>query len=168
MKISHLIFLAFFFIIILFSVTTVINIKQWEKVQEHSEYVSTSGAVVRNGTRFQRNILNMVSGLRGYLLTGENYFLQVYDSATLENSAILDELSHLIAADSPQQLRLKTIEGLHERWINEFANPLKNARATAGKTDNGVAAFNRFYRGKLVEVDEEGIHKQLQSMFREF
>ncbi|ANE52378.1 sensor histidine kinase [Flavisolibacter tropicus] len=168
MKISHLIFLAFFFIIILFSATTVINFKQWERVQEHTEYVSTSGAVVRNGTRFQRNILNMVSGLRGYLLTGETYFLQVYDSATLENSAILDELSHLIAADSPQQLRLKKIEELHEKWINEFANPLKNARAVAAKTDNGVVAFNRFYRGKLVEVDEEGIHKQLQSMFREF
>src|SRR5437868_1730271 len=115
MKISHLIFLAFSLIIVLFSATTVMNFKQWERVQEHTEYVSNSGAVIRNSTRFQRNILNMVSGLRGYLLTGENYFLQVYDSATLENSAILDELSHLIATDSPQQLRLKNIERLHDK-----------------------------------------------------
>lgn len=168
MKISHLIFLAFFLIIVLFSATTVINFKQWEKVQEHTEYVSNSGAVIRNSTRFQRNILNMVSGLRGYLLTGENYFIQVYDSATLENRAILDELSHLIAADSPQEVRLKKIESLHDRWINDFANPLKNARAIAAKSDTGLTGFNRFYREKLVAVDEEGIHQQLQSMFREF
>jgi signal transduction histidine kinase len=168
MKISHLIFLAFSLIIVLFSATTVMNFKQWERVQEHTEYVSNSGAVIRNSTRFQRNILNMVSGLRGYLLTGENYFLQVYDSAIIENTAILDELSHLIAADSPQQLRLKNIERLHDKWINEFATPLKNARATATQTNNGLAAFNQLYHEKLVAVDEEGIHKQLQAMFREF
>ena len=168
MKISHLIFLAFSLIIILFSATTVMNFKQWKRVQEHSEYVTTSGAVIRNSTRFQRNILNMVSGLRGYLLTGESYFLQVYDSATLENSAILDELSNLIRENSPQQTRLMAIEDLHNKWINDFANPLKNARAKAIQTDNGLAAFNKLYREKLVTVDEEGIHKRLQVMFREF
>jgi len=168
MKISHLIFLAFFLIIVLFSATTIINFKQSERVQEHAEYVSTSGAVIRNSTRFQRNILNMVSGLRGYLLTGENYFLQVYDSATLENTAILTELSHLIPANSPQQKRLTEIKSLHDKWINDFANPLEEARAKVNQTDNGLAAFNKFYREMLVSVDEEGIHKQLQTMFREF
>jgi signal transduction histidine kinase len=168
MKISHLIFLAFTLIIVLFSATTVINFKQFERVQEHTEYVSTSGAVIRNSTRFQRNILGMVSGLRGYLLTGESYFLQVYDSATVENSAILDELSHLIPENSPQQQRLMAIEDLHDKWINEFANPLKNARAKASQTDKGMEAFNKFYREKLVAVDEEAIHKSLQAMFKEF
>jgi len=155
-------------IIVLFSATTIINFKQSERVQAHTEYVSTSGSVIRNSTRFQRNILNMVSGLRGYLLTGENYFLQVYDSAILENNAILDELAPLIPDNSPQEKRLIAIEKLHSKWINDFANPLRNARAKALQTDNGLAAFNKFYREQLVTVDEEGIHKQLQAMFREF
>ena len=146
MKISHLIFLAFFVIIVLFSATTIINFKQSERVQEHAEYVSTSGNVIRNSTRFQRNILNMVSGLRGYLLTGENYFLQVYDSAILENNAILSELSQIIPANSPQQKRLTDIKTLHDRWINEFATPLETARANVKQTENGLAAFNKFYR----------------------
>lgn len=168
MKISHLIFLAFFLIIVLFSATTVINSKQFERVQAHTEYVSTSGAVIRNSSRFQRNILNMVSGLRGYLLTGENYFLQVYDSAILENNTILDELAPLIQDNLPQKNRLLAIEELHNRWINEFATPLKNARAKATQTDNGLVAFNKFYKQQLIAVDEENIHKRLQAMFREF
>jgi signal transduction histidine kinase len=168
MKISHLIFLAFFFIIVLFSATTIINFKQSDRVQEHAEYVSTSGSVIRNSSRFQRNILNMVSGLRGYLLTGENYFLQVYDSAILENNTILAELTYLIPDNSPQEQRLIKIKSLHDKWINDFANPLENARGKAMQTGNGLAEFNKFYREKLINVDEETIHKNLQEMFREF
>ena len=78
MKISHLIFLGFFFILIMFTITTYMNYKQAEKVNENSEWFANSTTVMRESNRFQRNILNMVSGLRGYLLSGENNFLQSY------------------------------------------------------------------------------------------
>jgi signal transduction histidine kinase len=167
MKISHLIFLAFFLIVTLFSATTLINFKQSERVQEHAEYVSTSGAVIRNSTRFQRNILNMVSGLRGYLLTGENYFIQAYDSATLENNAILHELFLLISDNSPQEARLTAIQQLHNQWTNDFATPLLIAKRRAD-TEHKSAAFDQLYREAMANMDEEGVHKQMQAMFREF
>ncbi len=50
---------------------------------------------MRGSNRFQRNILNLVSGLRGYLLTNEAFFIQSYDSAIIENEEILSELSSL-------------------------------------------------------------------------
>jgi CHASE3 domain sensor protein len=92
MRISYLILLSFSFIILLFSITTYINFQQAEKVKENSEYATLSSDIVRNANRFQRNIINMVSGLRGFLITGESYFLQAYDSAAAENRIILAEL----------------------------------------------------------------------------
>ena len=82
MKISYYIFFSFLFILLLFSLTTYINFRQSEEVKENAEYVSRSSAIIRNSARFQRNILNMVSGLRGYLLTREIDFVQAFVSDT--------------------------------------------------------------------------------------
>ncbi|HET9487386.1 MAG TPA: histidine kinase, partial [Chryseosolibacter sp.] len=69
MKISYLIFLGFLLILIMFTITTYMNYRQAEKVTENSEWFEKSTTVMRQGNRFQRNILSMVSGLRGYLLS---------------------------------------------------------------------------------------------------
>src|SRR5688500_14125867 len=105
MKLSYLILIGFLLILILFSTTTYINYVQSQKVNENSERFSRSSTILRHSNRFQRNFLNMVSGLRGYLLTSESFFLQSYDSADAENREILAELASIIP-DSSRQRRL--------------------------------------------------------------
>src|SRR5687768_14187235 len=120
MKISYLIFLGFLVILVMFSAATYINFRQAERVNENSEFFATSTTVVRQSNRFQRNILNMISGLRGYVFTGENYFMQSYDSAAIENIAILDELALMIPDTSVQSRAFAEIRALNERWLSEF------------------------------------------------
>lgn len=168
MKISYFILFGFFIILILFSITTWINFKQAERVNENTEFYSRSAIIVRNSNRFQRNILNMVSGLRGYLFTGENYFMQAYDSAALENENILSELSSLVPQNSVQDKTLKEILTLNSRWINEFGEPLKNAKRVAGTSDSSLVAFNKLYRDKLTNSEERKINRALQAKFRDF
>src|SRR5688572_11414813 len=96
MKLSYLILIGFFLVLLLFSITTYINYVQSEKVNENSERFARSTTILRHSNRFQRNVLNMVSGLRGYLLTNEGFFIQSYDSASVENAGILKELAVLI------------------------------------------------------------------------
>ena len=168
MKISYYIFFSFLFILLLFSVTTYINFRQSEEVKENAEYVSRSTAIIRNSTRFQRNILNMVSGLRGYLLTGQPYFIQAFDSATVENQAILKELSLLIPDNLDQQKALNQIEVLNSKWINEFAYPLRQAKMMAGTSAKDMMAFNNLYKEKILNNNEKDINLKLQEKFREF
>jgi signal transduction histidine kinase len=168
MKISYFIFLGFFTILILFSITTWINFRQAERVNENTEFYATSATIVRNSNRFQRNILNMVSGLRGYLFTGENYFIQAYDSASLENENILAELSKLVPKESTQRKTLDQIIALNSRWIKEFGDPLKNAKRLAGSSDSSLVAFNKLYKDKLLTGTERNINRALQAKFRDF
>lgn len=167
MKIAHLIFYAFVFILLLFSITTYINFKQSEEVRENAEYVARSGTIIRHSSRFQRNTLNMLSGLRGYLITGENYFIQAYDSATKENITILKELSQLIE-DPVQQKRLGEINNLNSQWVNNFAQPLVTAKLKADSSQYSLASFNNLYRQKLSTGEEAKINLRLQQKFREF
>jgi signal transduction histidine kinase len=168
MKISYLILLGFFLILILFTVTTYINYRQAEEVNENSEFFARSTVIVRHTNRFQRNILNMVSGLRGYLFTGENHFIQAYDSAALENVAILNDVSALLPDTSTQRQALLEIEQLNNRWMNDFAAPLINAKKNAGLSDSSQLAFNRIYRQTLVDGSEKRLNQLLQDKFRDF
>jgi signal transduction histidine kinase len=168
MKISYFILVGFLLILILFSITTYINFKEAERVNENSEFLSRSTTVVRQSNRFQRNILNMVSGLRGYLFTGENYFIQAYDSAAAENEEILDELSALIPDSSTQSKNFEEILDLNFRWINEFADPLIEAKKMSGTSDSSLTSFNKMYREKLVSGTERNINRALQTKFRDF
>ena len=168
MKISHLIFLGFFFILIMFTITTYINYNQAEKVNENSAWFANSTTVMRESNRFQRNILNMVSGLRGYLLSGENYFIQSYDSAAQENIQILQQLNDIIPDTSVQHRALQELIRLNDRWVLDFASPLIEAKKVAHLSDSNQQAFNALYRDKLIIGTEQNINRRLQQRFRDF
>ncbi len=168
MKISYFIFLGFLLILLLFCITTYLHFRQAEKVNENSDFLERSSTVVRQGNRFQRNILNMVSGLRGYLLTGENYFIQTYDSAAAENGEILAEISGMIDPGTPQEAAFNEIARLNDAWITQFARPLIAAKKAAPGSDSSRMAFNNLYRDKLVLGQEKNINRALQQKFREF
>jgi len=168
MKISYLIFLGFLFILIMFTITTYINYKQAEKVNENSEWFARSTKVMGYGNRFQRNILNMVSGLRGYLLSGENYFIQSYDSARQENVQILKELEAIIPDTSVQKGVLKELVRLNDLWMLDFADPLIKAKQASTLSDSSLRAYNALYHEKLVVGSEKDISRRLRQRFHDF
>src|SRR5688572_11637487 len=168
MKISFLILSGFFLILLLFSITTFINYRQSEKVNENSDRFSKSSTTLRSSNRFQRNILNLVSGLRGYLLTNEVFFIQSYDSAILENEEILGELAVLTAGNESQKKLLDEIALLYDRWGQEFAKPLLDAKKQAILSDSAATAFEKLYRRKLSNHLEDEIQQNIQRKFREF
>lgn len=168
MKISHLIFLGFLAILVMFTITTYMNYKQAEKVNENSDWFRTSTTVMRQSNRFQRNILTMVSGLRGYLLSSENYFIQSYDSAKQENIQILEELNEIIPDTSAQQMALAQLISLNDQWTMDFADPLIIAKRGAHLSDSSLRAYNAVYREKVVAGTEQTLNRQLQQRFRDF
>jgi signal transduction histidine kinase len=110
----------------------------------------------------------MVSGLRGYLLTNEIFFIQTYDSAIIENEKILDDLSTLVSDRSDQQILIDEIHELHRYWIQEFAIPLLEAKRYITLSDSSKIAFNKLYRGKIVNGLEKDVQRSLQQKFSEF
>ena len=110
----------------------------------------------------------MVSGLRGYLLTNEIFFIQTYDSATIENEQILRELSTLVPAKSDQKILLDDIYQLHKYWKTEFAAPLLEAKKVIMLTDSGHSTFNKLYRDQIAKGLETDVQRSLHQKFSEF
>ena len=167
MKISHYIFLGFVSILVLFSITTFVNFSLSHAVTENNDYFTRSTNLVRNSSRFQRNVLTMVNGLRGYLLTGEKSFVEAYDTANIENELLLKEMEGLIN-DSAQSRMLRHIKYLNDQWTEEYTDPLKQAKMSASISRQHLDTFNRVYKEKFASGHERGIQTALQQQFKEF
>jgi signal transduction histidine kinase len=165
MKISSFILLSFVFILFLFSVTTYINFRLSEDVKDNAEFLARSTEIVRSSSRFQRNTINMVSGLRGFLLTGERYFIEAYDTAVIENERILHDIM-LLSQDTAQLRLLNEIKQLNDKWVDDYTDPLRQAKMMASINDSNITYFNKIYREKA--AGEKIIQAQLQQKFREF
>ncbi|MBN9382980.1 MAG: CHASE3 domain-containing protein [Chitinophagaceae bacterium] len=167
MKIVYYIFFSFLLILLLFATTTFINFRLSGTVNANTEYLSTSTEIIRYSGRFQRNILNMVSGLRGYLLTGERSFIDAYDASNTENDTILAELGSMVA-DTLQYKLLMEIKELNDKWTEEYTEPLRKAKMLASVSDSNLQVFNRFYRERFLTGDERAILANLQQKFKAF
>ncbi|RYY90310.1 MAG: HAMP domain-containing protein [Chitinophagaceae bacterium] len=165
MKIAHLIFFGFLFVLILFSLTTWMNYQQMEAVKENTEFVSHSATVVRQSNRFQRNILNIVSGLRAYFLTGDSSFIQAFNSAQQENEGILTELTS--AADSAQRPGLRRIQALNDRWTSEFVKILGDVQRTAVSSRDPVD-LSFVYKNEFPIIAKGDVAEDLQAEVRNF
>jgi signal transduction histidine kinase len=110
----------------------------------------------------------MVSGLRGYLITKEDFFIETYDSAILENEKILRELSSIFPKTSDQKILLDEISDLHKYWVTEFAAPLLEAKQESLASDSSEMAFNKLYKVKLAGSLEKDVQRSLQKKFSEF
>jgi signal transduction histidine kinase len=160
MKISTKIFIAFFVILLFFSITTVVNFKQAQEVKENTQWVENSQLVIRHTARLQRNMVDMESDLRGFLLTKDDMFISNFDSLFEDNFRIEKDLRALIRQSKYQVVRLDTIMSLHKRWKTNIAEPLVKREL---RQEEGGTTFSLLDRNK----DEKRIRRIIVDKFRE-
>ncbi|MGI8636573.1 MAG: sensor histidine kinase [Segetibacter sp.] len=163
MKISSLIFISIFFILLMFSITTYVNYKQSEEVRANAEFLSQSGNIVRQSSQLQRNILYMERGLKRYMSIRENYLLQTTDTTSLENQTLLNELFSIIPVNSNQFKRLDEIKNLYNQWFEEFARPIIEIKAAKDSVEQNLSVLH--IQKTLKEQDR--LNQRMQMAFRE-
>ncbi|MBC3541244.1 CHASE3 domain-containing protein [Rufibacter sediminis] len=169
MNLSTKVFAGFVLISFLFTSVAIVNYQLSEDVIANSTFVTDSQNITRTSASLQRSIIDMETGMRGYLLTGNRTFLDPYFSA----EALLPDQFNLLRAymqDKPEQLRrIKQIEDLHKKWRHEFAELLiteKDKENAEGKLNRGVSTLEH---GFLV-LNEEGkrLTDQMRIYFKDF
>ena len=67
------------------------------RLRDSFAWVEHTNEVLRNISAVERALLQAESGERGYLLTGENSYLESYTSASAEIPQLLETLKRLVS-----------------------------------------------------------------------
>ena len=116
------------------------------------EWVSHTDEVVAQANTTQKLLLDLETGKRGYLLSGNPNFLQPYQQAHSELPAALDTLASNLTGDDNQQHRINDARALYARWDGD-------AKAQIGRIGAGRPP------GRLDDVLGKTLMDQMRGQF---
>src|SRR5207248_395090 len=102
------------------------------------EWATQSAQILDFLPKLERSVVEMEKEKRGYLLTGENNFVEAYKRAVADFYTYNGYLSVLVANSPSQAQSLAEIHSNMERWINQVAIPQIDAKR-AGKDSEALA-----------------------------
>ncbi len=103
-------------------ITYLLSVIQWV---EHTD------RVINNANVAVKLTVDLETGMRGFLLAGDEHFLDPYETAKPRIIAALKTLQELTAGNPPQLDRLRRLEALQVEW-NEYAQALINVQRSGG------------------------------------
>jgi len=109
---------------------------------QDQEWATQSTQILDLVRKLERSLIEMQKEKRGYLLTGDNSFVEAYKRATTDFYTYHGYLSILIANSPEQSESLSNIRKAVEKWIAAAAVPEMEAKRT-GKNVAAVAGANK-------------------------
>jgi len=92
-------------------------------LQSSNKWVKHTQDVIFSALEIEKLAVDLETGERGFLLTGQNEFLEPYNGAKNRLFRRISETKSLVS-DNPHQVeRLSEIEEQIEQWLREIANP---------------------------------------------
>ncbi len=164
MSIRNQLFFGFFILILIFVIDFFVNQKLSNEVVKNTTYVSSSETVIRNSNILHKDMIEMQSGFRGFLLTGQEVFLQSYNEGTSSVPILMKE-QRAIATSDKQKERLDSIKGLHQLWVH-YADDLITRRLDT--FPEASRKYKKLFETKLrMEVGKK-INDKIQTLFLSF
>ena len=145
MSIKTRIFVGFTSILILFGAVTLVNLNM--SLQENKSILSISkmDAVRQNSLSLEKLIMDMESGLRGFLLTDNENFLEPYYNAVPNLKTIEQEQYALLKESGKKTAEIENLETNLNDWMKDYAQPLISAKRLSNKDGYSEAEFDRLF-----------------------
>ncbi len=108
-----------------------------QSLRNSSQWVDHTDQVIGDSQELLKLIIDMETGVRGYLAYGGDEFLQPYNEAESVIDSKFDALNQLVADNPSQQARLAAVRSHFDQWRTETARAIELRRSSA---DGGYAA----------------------------
>ncbi|HEY9728819.1 MAG TPA: CHASE3 domain-containing protein [Chroococcales cyanobacterium] len=117
--------------LVLMSVLAALLIGQIASLTSVMQWVNHSDRVIAQANLTEKLFVDMETGLRGYLVTGNSEFLEPYKQASSSIDANFNQLNRLISDNPSQQQRLKKVRSLYNQWFG-YSQQMIARRAGSG------------------------------------
>jgi signal transduction histidine kinase/CheY-like chemotaxis protein/HPt (histidine-containing phosphotransfer) domain-containing protein len=168
MSIQGKIISGFLSILILFTTVTLVNLSLSRHVKRAMDEIAESDDIQQDAILLEKQIMDMESGLRGFLLTNNPDFLQSYRKAIPAFKRLMQNQEVAHENQGHHFGGMKKLEADMEFWINNYAEPLIEAKAESLQNRGNQAEFTRLFdltvrtgEGKKMT---EGIKKEFEKI----
>jgi signal transduction histidine kinase len=161
MKIQIQLLIGFLVLILVFATVFFINHRLSQEVLNNTNYLNNSETVIRNSNMLHKEIIEMQSGFRGFLLTAQESFLKpYYEGLKSVPLLIAEQRNHL--SNREQKLRLDSINNLHKEWI-EYADSLISTKKDT--LPEGGVKYKRLFEKKLKMEVGKKLNDKIRTIF---
>ncbi|MEK0314287.1 CHASE3 domain-containing protein [Cohnella sp. 56] len=128
-------------------------------MQKEVQFISTHDIQVHESVdQIQKDLLDMETGMRGFVISGSAEYLAPYDTGKARWQTDVNALAALVI-DNPAQLRnLDSINSNIQDWTETGAE-----NAIDYKRSGDTASLDRFFEQKIGKTKTDAIRQQLQS-----
>lgn len=161
MKIRFQLLIGFFVLILVFVTVFFINHRLSNEVLTNTAYLNNSEMVIRNSNILHKEIIEMQSGFRGFLLTNQESFLQPYYKGLKSvPKQLIDQRSLL--SNEFQKSKLDSIHLLHKVWVVYSDSLITSKKDTLPEA--GVK-YQRLFENKLKMEVGKMLNDKINSIF---
>lgn len=167
MKLSTQILLAFTIILTLSLIDSFSTYVLSRKVNQYNDFRNRSAEVIRISGNMYKEMIEMQSDFRGYLLTGDSSFLEDYHSGKKDIPALFKVQKDFVKDNAVQRDILDSIQMLQHKWM-QYADEAISSSPTAKVTNVVSQTGNLRDAGKLDRRVGRMIIENIGEKFNDF
>ena len=106
--------------------TTALSVVYFSSIKEllgTTFWVDHTHRVINNARQIEKLVIDLETGERGFLLTGNEAFLEPYNDANREVHSLIAKTKELVGDNPPQVERLRVIQELVDKWLKDVSDP---------------------------------------------
>ncbi|NYE05969.1 two-component system chemotaxis sensor kinase CheA [Bacillus niacini] len=143
---------GYVFILICLVVSLLIVMNRMSAMQKEVDFVTQHDMEVHNlANQIQKNVLDMETGMRGFVITGDEEYLEPYNTASKNWLDNYNTLHSLLADNGAQKRNLEEVKPLIMNWITNSGSYV----ITQKKASNQTALDEFFNNNKGKKMTDE-------------
>ncbi|HLK97075.1 MAG TPA: CHASE3 domain-containing protein, partial [Hymenobacter sp.] len=168
LKLSTKLFAGFLVILLLFVGVVFINYQLSRKVLRNARQVESSQRIAADAAMLLRNIVDMETGFRGYILIGKEEVLEPYHQGERYLLNRFDSLIERLELGSPQRTRVVQGQRLFREWLAFSHLLIGEKREARRRLPNQVGLEGMAHRALAESLHGKRLMDQIRVLFAGF
>lgn len=169
MKVSKKISLGYAIILFFMIIVSIVVYSSIKTLVTSSKWVDHTYEVIRTAEQVSAALVDMETGQRGFMVTGEDEYLEPYYDGIKRFNTLIKKGQNLTSDNLPQVKRWQDVESIQAELIKTVAEPEIKARRDANLGAEAVANFKQISSrivGKNIFDSIRAVLADLDSKFK--
>ena len=141
LKVGKKLTLGFGVVVVLIAILSATSYSSIKSIIQTSGWVEHTHEVIRVGENLSASMIDMETGLRGFMVTGKENYLEPYYAGQKQFEILVKKGATLTSDNSAQVTRWNQVAKMKQEWIQKWAEPQIAQRKEIKKGENAQAYF---------------------------